>query len=721
MLPNTVSLVGQFSNQTSPNALPLLAQTTQFSLRGPDRRRRTATTIPASARPIPAPTTGKRKWHNTHARAVTTAAAEQQLVDLFELAIQDQPDDVPSFISAQSITGTWFPTDNPAAAPTLSQIPWARMPPVPSESLPQWAETQAATKAGMPTQTHGLARSQAHLHRAAQGRALFSGFKPKTATQRAALIPLQAVQSRGDYMAAIRSRFIFVLDKSRKAGTMNQQAFHFEWWTQHCLTIGTSPFRWRWARRHLMSGTDIAEEEGLLTTFCVACSIRWSSFDMISQALSHVFTFHERYMLCPRPTPMPILTRWLDDCRRQMNREMGLPKVRDALLPREVNTALRQVVDSWHLPPVQQFLTHNPREFTLTRDITAGRWVFTPLHSSSIDGLTTVKHLTPASMALEMAMALGMSLGSQFAFRMGNLAVGTAFNPSLNWSANEVVKMAHLANAEPGATLILSKPTTKTSTNSSKRSRQLAAEPIPLMYDPNVPGHPVALAVMINWIYLSHLSPTAINAMPAIANYRSGHAVSLDDYNSWQAITVQRFLPDWAAVLTLTQYSLRIGAATAWTIAGAKPEELDHLGSWASAIGREVYSRMAVQRRVELQQAAALAQGTTLDSLLNVASSTTNTTSAVYVSSTSAKNPGPQQHVRSQREQQRGQRDMSSFMTSTRQSAANASLSTVTATAVPDISASAAWSPADQQQHDSRLASAAARSAHQLRKKLSKY
>ena len=62
----------------------------------------------------------------SHAHAVAIAPAEQQLVGLFELAIKDQPDDVPSFISAQSITGTWFPIDNPAAAPTLSHIPWAQ-------------------------------------------------------------------------------------------------------------------------------------------------------------------------------------------------------------------------------------------------------------------------------------------------------------------------------------------------------------------------------------------------------------------------------------------------------------------------------------------------------------------------------------------------------------------------------------------------------------------
>ena len=217
--------------------------------------------------------------------------------------------------------------------------------------------------------------------------------------------------------------------------------------------------------------------------------------------------------------------------------------------------------------------------------------------------------------------------------------------------------MAELARAELGAALILSKPSTKTSNNSSKRSRTLAAEPIPLVYDPTIPGHPVAIAVMINWMFLSHLAPATIVSMPAIANYRTGQAATLHDYNSWQAKIVKNYLPSWAAVLNLTQYSLRIGAATAWILASAEPAELDHLGAWASAIGREVYSRMAVKRRLEIQQAAAMTQGTTLDSLLNVASATRDSTSAVYVSpSWSASRPP--QHVRSQNEQQHGRRDL---------------------------------------------------------------
>ena len=56
--------------------------------------------------------------------------------------------------------------------------------------------------------------------------------------------------------------------------------------------------------------------------------------------------------------------------------------------------------------------------------------------------------------------------------------------------------------------------------------------------------------------------------------------------------------------------------------------DINHLGA-ASTIGREVYSRMAVQRRIEIQHAAALARGTTLDSLLNVASATQSSTGAV--------------------------------------------------------------------------------------------
>lgn len=683
VLPQSVSHVGF----TSSNPV----RKTSFTFHGPDRSRQSVSdtsrdsglahqpivrtntdgisSATGSVHPA-ASTTRKRRLPDTHSQAAKSAASEHQLQCWVDLAAQDKPTNLPSFVSQQTIAGTWTPTDDPAMAPAVSDIAWSRMPPVPMESLPQWEETQAAARAGVPTQTHGLIRTQERLRQAAQGRAKLGSLKPKTAEQRAAVKPLQDVRSRADYMAAIRARFMFVLDKSRKAGTVNQQAFYLEWWTQHCLFVGTSPFRWRWAKRHLMSGVEIAEEEGLLTTFCAACSIRWASFDLISQALSHVFTFHERYMLCPRPSPMPILVRWLDDCRRQMLREMGLPKGRDALLPREVNTALGQVVNSWCLPTVQQFLETDPRSSTLTWDTTTSSWTFTPCDTRGVNGDIAVHYNTPASLPLEMAMALAMSLGSQFAFRMGNLAVGVNdFDPILNWSCREVVKMAELARAEPGDALILAKPITKTSANASKRSRTLAAEPIPLVYDPAIPGHPVAIAVMIHWMFLSHLAPATIATIPAIANYRTGDGASLQDYNSWQARTVQRYLPDWAAVLNLTQYSLRIGAATAWTLAGAKPEELDHLGAWASAIGREVYSRMAVKRRLEIQHAAAMAQGTTLDSLLNVAASTRDSTSAVYVSE-SGSTSQPPQHVRSQNEQQHGQRNISDFWSAaTRQSA----------------------------------------------------
>ena len=51
---------------------------------------------------------------------------------------------------------------------------------------------------------------------------------------------------------------------------------------------------------------------------------------------------------------------------------------------------------------------------------------------SGVAGHIVVDHNTPPNLPLEMAMALGMSLGSQFAFRMGNLAVGNDFDPALN-------------------------------------------------------------------------------------------------------------------------------------------------------------------------------------------------------------------------------------------------------------------------------------------------
>ena len=93
----------------------------------------------------------------------------------------------------------------------------------------------------------------------------------------------------------------------------------------------------------------------------------------------------------------------------------------------------------------------------------------------------------------------------------------------------------------------------------------------------------------------------------------------------------QRRIPRWAALFNFTEYSLRIGTATAWVEAGGDAAELQHLGAWASQIGKEVYARMSVERALHLHDASLSSTGVTLDSLLNVTNTATASEGAAFV------------------------------------------------------------------------------------------
>ena len=90
------------------------------------------------------------------------------------------------------------------------------------------------------------------------------------------------------------------------------------------------------------------------------------------------------------------------------------------------------------------------------------------------------------------------------------------------------------------------------------------------------------------------------------------------------------------ALLSLTDYSLRIGTATAWVEAGALLGELRHLSAWATKIGEEVYAHMSAERQLALQQAATHSAGMSLDALLRAASEGEQTGMAVLLPGTTA-------------------------------------------------------------------------------------
>eukprot|EP01052_Picozoa_sp_SAG31_P018194 SAG31_NODE_1279_length_9036_cov_1.858454_1_plen_588_part_00 len=339
------------------------------------------------------------------------------------------------------------------------------------------------------------------------------------------------------------------------------------------------------------------------------------------------------------PTPPPGDTQawrtWASTARTSI---LGwLETIADALRPREVGVTIQRALESWQLPPITQLLTHPPDLYTLYRPQQPSEqgdpWQIRPRKPGD------PPCALPGRISEEIVACAVMATASRFAFRCGNLAVGDSFDPDKNWSAGIVAKIASMVTTHSTDALVLPKPSTKTSHSSSAAARRLAREPVPLTHDPNNPGDLATIAFVLHWTHYSNVGPVALTQLPAFPDvcdktgphYGLHRAMSLQQYNALQLRLTRRHIPSWTSLLILTEYSLRIGTATAWVEAGALPGELRHLGSWATKIGEEVYARLSAERQLALQQAALHSAGTSLDSLLSAAEQSATDATAVIL------------------------------------------------------------------------------------------
>lgn len=157
--------------------------------------------------------------------------------------------------------------------------------------------------------------------------------------------------------------------------------------------------------------------------------------------------------------------------------------LRDALRPREVGTAIAAEVESWRLPSLQAFVDHQPEQFILVRP-TEGDSLWAFKRRSDTDPPCAL----PQDVLMALVGCLLMATASRFAFRCGNLAVRSAFNPRKNWSAAIIAQIALLVTEPAQQALVLPKPSTKTSHNASGEARRLAREPVAVAHDPRNVG-----------------------------------------------------------------------------------------------------------------------------------------------------------------------------------------------------------------------------------------
>ena len=156
---------------------------------------------------------------------------------------------------------------------------------------------------------------------------------------------------------ADKARIHQVQGGARKATSILQPAFYFNVWGQHCANMSLSPFRWSWALGSRMPPEQRASEEGLLISFLAYASIRWQSFALVSQCMSHILSYHERYMLVPRlDKRLGILHVWMKDFESRMITEEVSSHRRDALMLAYLGEFIIRELLFLNLPTLAEFL-----------------------------------------------------------------------------------------------------------------------------------------------------------------------------------------------------------------------------------------------------------------------------------------------------------------------------------------------------------------------------
>ena len=502
---------------------------------------------------------------------------------------------------------------------------WSGMPPLPPADASEFRELHAHALGPGPHLKYGASSMIRHVVNAVAGRVdCAKGLKTSRASRsqeendraEAQVLCLRQASTVREYLEVIKARTLQVQGGARRAASMLSQAFYFSIWSQHCSNLSRSPFRWIWALGARMSPEHRAAEEGLIITFLAYASIRWQSFGVISQCMSHIFLYHERYMLVPRlEKSIGILGTWMRDFESRMVSEEISCHGRDALLPAQLGELINRELSALMLPPLSAFVSHPREQFDLvlreSEDLSASKYCFQKREAGS-------KPLLIARDVIHsIVCAAAMATCSKGCYRGGNLAVGDDFQPSApgggSWTRQQALAIAGMVTS--GQRIAIHKPRTKTSFNKSAESRRRARVPQAFEHAPEDPLDLPSLFFIMCW--LDPIEESKWQFTPAFRGVKPASKISIsaDELNSWLQSTAKRHHPALAKLLHLTQYSARIGMATVLALV-ASPEELDLFGAWASKIGRTVYARMTAERSLQIQRDSMCIQDVTLESLV---------------------------------------------------------------------------------------------------------
>ena len=548
----------------------------------------------------------------------------------------------------QAISLVLDPPSSTSVPAEMGDFDWSGMPPLPPADGSDFHEIRAHALGPGPQLKYGAVGLLRHADNAKSGRVdCAKGLKTARASRtqtendraEAQVRCLRQATTVRQYLEVIKARTLQVQGGARRASSMLQQAFYFNVWGQHCSNLSRSPFRWIWALGSRMSPEQRAAEEGLIITFLAYASIRWQSFGVISQCMSHVFTYHERYMLVPRlEKSIGILGVWMRDFESRMVSEEISCHGRDALMPAQLGELISREMAHLQLPTLAAFVAHPREKFNLVPrdagDQAASRYCF----QDRAPGANPT--LLPRNVLHSVTCAAAMATCSKGCYRGGNLAVGDDFQPTApgggSWTRQQSIAIAGMVISKER--IAIHKPRTKTSLSKSAKARSRARLPQAFEHAPEDPLDLPTLFYIMCW--LDPIDQAKWQSTPAFRGVKATSEISISaaELNTWLQSTATKHHPALAKLLHLTQYSARIGMATVLALV-ATPDELDQFGAWASKIGRSVYARMTAERSLQIQRQSMKVQDVTLESLVGSVQAARSNNEIVNLPSAAGKLP----------------------------------------------------------------------------------
>ena len=361
---------------------------------------------------------------------------------------------------------------------------------------------------------------------------------------------LLEVTDRTSYFATIDDRRRQVVE-SLASKYLNNRVSVVRLWIAHCVQgYGTTPWRTHWPAGDT--------EDDMMATFVTMLSLRYTTFGSVSRGVTHVRDFHRAYLnVCPPEMPQ---TAWL------------LTKIRPALA--KENPLGRRIRPGLGRVQVSAILRH----------------------------LWAVIESMPPSPQQKLYVNIGglISMAYERAYRVGELARGTEFDPEFHLHRQDMQPLLSPARSSAGHRIAAMRAPARKTSASSPAAAEINSRPVIFDCDSTAP---YAFHTWAKRIEALDQSPTAEHDRTTTPMFRDGNGESLT--YSVVLTTLKRLAADAledADQWNLGCHSLRIGRHNDWRGAGATATLLCNLMVHTTTTTNSLYNRNDVNEMIDLDR-----------------------------------------------------------------------------------------------------------------------